>query len=109
MLSASLMDTLRGARSIDLRSVSGSLAFGLLPEEVSVVDGNAPTDDDDGEHKLNDAVKDSGIVQSVLVHASADHGADSWDEDVDDKHHKTHRGVKLGGRFVEVAHLFFNY
>ena len=105
MLPASLMNTLRGARPLDLRSVSGSLAFGLRPDEVSVVDGNAPTDDNAREHKLNNAEKDSGAVQSALVHASADHGANSWDEDVDDKHHKTHRGVKLGGRFVEVAHF----
>ena len=108
MLSASLLDTLRGACQVGLQSVSGSLAFGFLPEEVSVVDGHAPTDDDPSEHKLNDAVKKSGIVQSALVHASADHSAASWEEDVDEKHHKTHRGVKLRGRFVEVAH-FFNY
>ena len=98
---------LRGARLVVLvaASLAGSLALGLLPDEVTVIDGDAPTDDDAGEDNLNDAVNERGGVQATLVHAGADTGATAGEEDVHEEQHETHGGIDLHGRLVEV-HTF---
>ena len=68
MLFASLGDAFWGMRSLVLRTSLGSLALRLLPDEVAVVDGHTPADDDDGENKLNDTVNERGGVQATLGH-----------------------------------------
>ena len=74
-----------------------------------MVDGQAPTNEDECEKPLNDARADNlALVLFVLGDACCDDGSDTWPDDVDEQHHKTHWGVKFWSCVFVVAHLI-NY
>ena len=71
-----------------------------------MVDGHAPTNEDDGEQHLRDTGADDLAVMFIsLVHAGCNDGSETWPDDVDEQNHKTHWWLNFRRCVFVVAHL----